>query len=207
MSYGWCGRLPASRRACRTNTSYHISNWHLFCQKARAGTTTPMRLTLHTDFALRVLMYVGVRGESLSTIPEIVGHFDISRGHVMKVVHHLGQLGYLATIRGKHGGIKLARKPALINVGAVVRDMEELGVLGCLQGSDGYCRIEDCCVLRSALRDATNAFLATLDGYTLADLIRPRRALTRLLALSEPQISLGDSGHAVGSHRPNRLTS
>ena len=152
-----------------------------------------MRLTLHTDFALRVLMHAGVKGESLSTIPEIVEHFDISRGHVMKVVHHLGQLGYLETIRGKRGGIRLARKPARINVGAVVRDMEEeLGVLGCLQGSDGYCRIEECCVLRSALRDATHAFLATLDRYTLADLIKPHRALTRLLALDKPQTSLGD---------------
>ena len=152
-----------------------------------------MRLTLHTDYALRVLMYVSVKGESLSTIPEIVDHFDISRGHVMKVVHHLGQLGYLETIRGKRGGIRLARKPEQINVGAVVRDMEEeLGVLGCLQGSEGYCRIEECCVLRSALRDATNAFLATLDRYTLADLIRPQRALARLLALDDPRAVRGD---------------
>ncbi len=143
-----------------------------------------MRLTLHTDYALRVLMYVGVKGDTLSTIPEIVAHFDISKGHIMKVVHELGQRGYLETIRGRRGGIRLARKPTQINVGAVVRDMEEeLGVLGCLQDSEGYCRIEGCCVLRSALRDATNAFLATLDGYTLADLVRPRRALARALEL------------------------
>lgn len=147
-----------------------------------------MRLTLHTDYALRVLTYVGVKGETLSTIPEIVEHFDISRGHVMKVVHHLGQLGYLETIRGKGGGIRLARKPAQINVGAVVRDMEEeLAVLGCLQGAEGYCRIEQCCVLRSALRDATNAFLAALDRYTLVDLIRPRRSLARALAIDGPE--------------------
>jgi Rrf2 family nitric oxide-sensitive transcriptional repressor len=144
-----------------------------------------MRLTLHTDYALRVLMYVGAKGDALSTIAEIVEHFDISRGHVMKVVHRLGRLGYLDTIRGKHGGLRLARKAAQINVGAVVRDMEEeLGVLGCLQGHEGYCRIEGCCVLRNALRDATNAFLAMLDRYTLADLVRPR-ALSRLLALKE----------------------
>ena len=143
-----------------------------------------MRLTLHADYALRVLMYVGLKGDTSSTIQEIVEHFDISRGHLMKVVHRLGRRGYLETVRGKRGGISLAGRPTQINVGAVVRDMEEeLGVLGCLQGKKGYCRIEDCCVLRSALRDATNAFLATLDGYTLADLIRPRRALARLLAL------------------------
>jgi Rrf2 family transcriptional regulator, nitric oxide-sensitive transcriptional repressor len=149
-----------------------------------------MRLTLHTDYALRVLMYVGIKGDPLSTIPEIVEHFDISRGHVMKVVHHLGRLGYLETIRGKGGGIRLARKPSQINVGAVVRDMEEeLAVLGCLQGNEGYCRIEQCCVLRSALRDATNAFLAALDRYTLADLIKPRRSLSRSLALEDREAS------------------
>lgn len=149
-----------------------------------------MRLTLHTDYALRVLMYVGVKGNTLSTISEIVDHFDISRGHIMKVVHHLGRLGYLDTIRGKGGGIRLARKPSQINVGAVVRDMEEeLAVLGCLQGSEGYCRIEGCCVLRSALRDATSAFLATLDRYTLADLIKPRRSLVRSLALEDREAS------------------
>lgn len=142
-----------------------------------------MRLTLHTDYALRVLMYVGVKRGRVSTIPEIVERFDISKGHVMKVVHHLAQKGYLETIRGKRGGMRLARKPEQINVGAVVRDMEEeLGVLGCLQGRKGYCRIEECCLLRSALRDATNAFLATLDRYTLQDLVKPR-PLASLLEL------------------------
>jgi Rrf2 family transcriptional regulator, nitric oxide-sensitive transcriptional repressor len=145
-----------------------------------------MRLTLHTDYALRVLMYVGIKGDALSTIPKIVEQFDISRGHLMKVVHRLGRLGYLETIRGKGGGIRLARKPAQIHVGAVVREMEEeLAVLGCLQRSGGYCRIEEYCVLRNALRDATDAFLTVLDGYTLADLIKPRRSLARLLALEE----------------------
>ncbi len=140
-----------------------------------------MRLTLHTDYALRVLMYAAVKGDALATIAEIVARFDISRGHVMKVVHRLGRLGYLETIRGKGGGIRLARDPRHINLGAVVRDMEEeLNVLGCLDG-EGYCRIQQCCVLKGALREATRAFLATLDGYTLEDLVRPRHALTQLL--------------------------
>ncbi len=145
-----------------------------------------MRLTLHTDYALRVLMYVGAKGDALSRIPEIVERFGISRGHVMKVVQRLGQRQYLETIRGKRGGIRLARRPIQINIGAVVRDMEpELGVLGCLRDGEHYCLIEECCVLRRALRDATNAFLATLDMYTLADLVKPRPALARLLGLNE----------------------
>lgn len=143
-----------------------------------------MRLTLQTDYALRVLMYVAVKGEALSTVPEIVAHFDISRGHLMKVVHRLGQLGYLETLRGKGGGIRLAREPSRVNVGAVVRDMEgDLGLLGCLQDRPGYCRIEECCILRGAVREATAAFLAALDRYSLADLARPRRRLVQLLAL------------------------
>ncbi len=143
-----------------------------------------MRLTLHTDYALRVLIFAGVRGDELSTIGEIVKHFDISKGHLMKVVHGLGQKRYLETVRGKNGGIRLARKPDQIKVGAVIRDMEEeLGILGCLQGSEGFCRIEDCCVLRGALRDATNAFLAVLDHYTIEDLVKPRRSLARLLGI------------------------
>lgn len=143
-----------------------------------------MRLTLHTDYALRVLMYTALKTESLSTIPEIVKRFDISKGHVMKVVHRLGRLGYVETIRGKKGGIRLGRKAEQINIGAVVRDMEkELSVVGCLQGPEGYCRIEGCCVLRRALRDATNAFLATLDRYTLADFVMPRRTLMKSLEL------------------------
>lgn len=140
-----------------------------------------MRLTLHTDYALRVLMFAAIKGDALSTIAEIVERFDISRGHVMKVVHRLGRLGYLETIRGKNGGIRLARDPRDINLGAVVRDIEgELNLLGCLEG-EGYCRIQQCCVLKGALRDATKAFLATLDGFSLADLVRPRPALTGLL--------------------------
>jgi Rrf2 family transcriptional regulator, nitric oxide-sensitive transcriptional repressor len=150
-----------------------------------------MRLKLQTDYALRVLIYVGISQGELATIAAIVACFDISRGHVMKVVHRLGQLGYLETLRGKGGGIRLARSPALINVGAVVRDMEEeLGVLGCLEEKPGYCRIEGRCVLRGALRDATQAFLSTLDRYTLADLVKPRQALERLIRIDARAIAV-----------------
>jgi Rrf2 family nitric oxide-sensitive transcriptional repressor len=143
-----------------------------------------MQLTLQTDYALRVLIHTGLKDGELSTIPEIVACFGISRGHVMKVVHRLGVLGYLVTVRGRGGGLRLARAPEEISVGAVVRDMgEALAVLGCLRAGGGDCRIEGCCVLRGALRAATSAFLSTLDGYTLADLLRPRHALSRVMGL------------------------
>ena len=146
-----------------------------------------MRLTLWTDYALRTLIFVGAKGGKLATIAEIAEGFDVSKAHLMKVVHRLGQQGYLDTVRGKGGGIKLARSPAEIRVGAVVRETEEdLAVMGCL-GENGFCRIEGCCVLRHAFREATLAFLQTLDRYTLADLLAPAAQLVASLGLRPEQ--------------------
>jgi Rrf2 family transcriptional regulator, nitric oxide-sensitive transcriptional repressor len=140
-----------------------------------------MRLTLNTDYSLRVLIHVGLCGDELTTINDIAQSFGISKQHLMKVVSVLSQNGYLETVRGRNGGIRLMREPRHINIGQVVRDTENrLGVIGCLERR-GYCPIERACVLRSALQDATQAFLAVLDAYTLADLIKPRRALSSLL--------------------------
>jgi Rrf2 family nitric oxide-sensitive transcriptional repressor len=145
-----------------------------------------MKLTLLTDYALRVLMYVGTKGDTLTTIHEVAGAFDISQAHLMKVVHRLGQRSYLETVRGKHGGMRLSRKPEAITVGAVVRAVEEdLAVIGCL-GAEGFCRIQGGCVLKGALREATRAFLAVLDNYTLADLIAPRAKLAQALGIGAP---------------------
>ncbi len=146
-----------------------------------------MRLTLWTDYALRTLIYVGTKGDDLSTIAEIAERFDVSKAHLMKVVTRLGQQGYIETVRGKGGGIRLGRPPGQIRIGAVVRETEEdLAVVGCL-GEAGFCRIEGSCVLRHALDEATRAFLRTLDGYTLADLLAPRARLARSLGLT-PEI-------------------
>jgi Rrf2 family nitric oxide-sensitive transcriptional repressor len=146
-----------------------------------------MRLTLWTDYALRTLIFIGAKGGGLSTIAEIAERFDISRPHLMKVVNRLSVQGYIDAIRGRNGGIRLARPPAQIRVGAVVRDTEEdLAVMGCLSGSGsepGFCRIEGCCVLRRALHEATLAFLDVLDRYTLADLLAPERQLAESLGL------------------------
>lgn len=140
-----------------------------------------MRLTLHTDFALRVLIHAGLNGGRLTTINDIAESFAISKQHLMKVVNDLSQKGYLDTVRGRNGGIRLKRDARDINIGQVVRDTEDrLDIIGCLE-HEGYCQIERVCVLRSALRDATEAFLAVLDTYTLADLIKPHKALTALL--------------------------
>ena len=159
-----------------------------------------MRLTLWTDYAFRTLIYIGAKGGSLSTISEIAERFDISRPHLMKVVNRLSVQCYIEAIRGRNGGIRLARPPAQIRVGAVVRDTEEdLAVMGCLSES-GFCRIEGCCVLRRALREAMLAFLEVLDRYTLADLLAPDRRLAESLGFAPmaPLSTKPDPAGAVG---------
>lgn len=142
-----------------------------------------MRLTLHTDYSLRVLIHVGVADGKLITINDIARTFDISKQHLMKIVNNLSQRGYLETVRGRGGGIRLSRPPRDITVGEVVRETEEtLGVVGCLE-QRGYCPIQRVCELRRVFDEATQAFLAVLDKYTLADLIKPREALSSLFLL------------------------
>lgn len=141
-----------------------------------------MKLTLHTDYALRVLMYLGVRNEDRATITEIASSYDISRNHIMKVVYELGRLGYIETVRGKHGGIRLGRLPEEVNVGEVVRHMESGFELVECFGPSNTCCLAPVCVLREALGEALQTFIDTLDRYTLADLIAPRRRLREVLA-------------------------
>lgn len=143
-----------------------------------------MQLTRFTDYSLRVLMYLAYKGEALSTIAEISASHGISESHLTKVVHHLGKLGYITTLRGKGGGLRLARAPADINLGAVVRDSEEKkGVVECLEpGYDSSCRILGHCRLKGVLRDAEAAFFTYLDGFTLADLLLPGSAAAAGLA-------------------------
>jgi Rrf2 family nitric oxide-sensitive transcriptional repressor len=145
-----------------------------------------MRLTTFTDYCLRALMYVALKGDELATIDEIAERYGINRNHLVKVIFRLGQLGYLDTMRGKGGGIRLAKDPAKINLGTLVRQTEDdLVLVECFQEQDCLCVIEPACVLRKALRQALNAFFKILDGYTIADLVKPSHSLARLLALPQ----------------------
>jgi Rrf2 family nitric oxide-sensitive transcriptional repressor len=144
-----------------------------------------MRLTTHTDYSLRTLMYLAVRKHDLATIADIAQAYGISHNHLMKVVHELAQSGFIQTVRGRQGGMRLARPPEEINIGDVVRTTEnDLNVAVCFLDADA-CAIQQCCVLQRAMREALKAFLTVLDGYTLADLVRPRRRIATLLGLEE----------------------
>lgn len=130
-----------------------------------------MRLTQHSDYAMRLLMYVGRHPERLCTIAEVARAYGISEPHLMKVTHRLSQHGWLETIRGKNGGMRLAKPPTEIVLGAVVRDTEtDLAVVECL-GDSNRCSLAGGCGLTGIVQGALQAFLNHLDQFTLADIL------------------------------------
>jgi Rrf2 family nitric oxide-sensitive transcriptional repressor len=146
-----------------------------------------MRLTTFTDYSLRVLMYVAAHPEGRATIAEIAGAYDVSEHHLTKVVHFLGKEGYLDNLRGRGGGLKLAREPASINVGEVVKLTEGGDVPAeCFERESNCCAITADCKLKFALAKAVDAFYDTLRRYTLEDVVKNRRALGRVLFVAAP---------------------
>jgi Rrf2 family nitric oxide-sensitive transcriptional repressor len=146
-----------------------------------------MRLTTYTDYTLRTLIYLALHPDRMATIAMIADKYGISENHLMKVVHQLGLAGYIETVRGKNGGLRLAKPPEEINVGEVVRRMEsDMELVPCF-GASGTCTIQPSCVLKGAVAEALDAFTAVLDRYTLADLTAPRANLARLLKIPRPR--------------------
>lgn len=143
-----------------------------------------MRFTRYTDFSMRVLMYLGLRKEGdLSTIKEIAERYGISENHLMKVVHQLGRNGYVATVRGRQGGMKLAMAPGEINLGDVVRHCEDdMRLVECFDAKTNTCPIADVCALPPVFDEALEAFLSVLDKYSLADALGPKQALAAILS-------------------------
>ena len=145
-----------------------------------------MQLTRYSDYSLRVLIYLALDPDRLVTIDDIARSYGISKAHLMKVVHQLGLGGFVETVRGRGGGLRLARAAEEIRVGEVVRSTEaDMALAECFEAGVSRCAIEPACGLRSVLDEALAAFLAVLDRYTIADLVaRRRKPLSRLLEAS-----------------------
>ena len=163
-------------------------DWRL---RGRSLHKAAMRLTVYTDYSLRVLMYVALHPERRPTIGEIAASYGISKNHVMKVVYQLGLAGYVETVRGQSGGMRLAKPPQDIILGEVVRRTEpDLALVPCFAAAEAACVITPACKLRHVLHEARAAFLAVLDDYSLADLVENREILRDLLAgTADPPIA------------------
>lgn len=142
-----------------------------------------MQLTRFTDYSVRVLLHVGARDEGdLSSIAEIAQTYDISRNHLMKVVQDLGQAGFLDTVRGRNGGLRLGRPANEITVGQIVRHTEtSFQLVDCTT-----CIVAPACTLPRVFNEATQAFLAVLDRYTLADALVRRDDLRHIFGNFAP---------------------
>lgn len=138
-----------------------------------------MQLTKYTDLSLRVMMHLAMTDGEQATIKEVAEIYNVSRNHMVKVVHNLAKLGYIHSTAGRNGGIRLAASPAEIFVGDLVRAVEPtLYLIDC---ESQQCPIASMCLLKEALDDAMSAFLKTLDQYTINDLVRNKVQLVRLI--------------------------
>lgn len=141
-----------------------------------------MRLSTYSDYSLRLLMYAAVKDPGLVTIQDVAVAYGISKNHLMKVAFQLGRQDFLETVRGRNGGLRLARRPEKIGLGDVLRKTEgDFHMVECFDAASNGCTITRACRLRGVLSRALDAYLAVLDEYTLADLAQPRSGLSRLL--------------------------
>lgn len=140
-----------------------------------------MRLTSFTDYTLRVLIYLALKPEQLATVSEIAQAYSISENHLMKVVHQLAKGGVITSIRGKGGGIRLARSADEIRLGAVIRQTEGTAPIVECFGGESHCNLIPACKLKAVLIDAFAALYDVLDQYTLADMVSQPKILAQLV--------------------------
>jgi Rrf2 family transcriptional regulator, nitric oxide-sensitive transcriptional repressor len=137
-----------------------------------------LRLSLHSDYAFRMLIHAALRAPALTTVGEIAHDFGLSAAHLNKVAQTLAAHGYLQTVRGRSGGLRLLQDPKSIRLGEVATLTEpDFAIAPCMAPTGGNCPIYEPCILRGALSQAADAFVAELDRWTLADLITNRGAL------------------------------
>ncbi|WP_433850695.1 RrF2 family transcriptional regulator [Brucella pseudogrignonensis] len=144
-----------------------------------------MRITTHTDYGVRVLISLAAITDRVVTIEELAKRHKISRNHLMKVVQTLVAHSLVVGIRGRNGGLKLARPPEDIRIGTVVKLLEpDLKLVACLGDEPDTCIFSGCCRLTGAFRNAAKAFFSELDHLTLADVVGGRKTIEKRLNLA-----------------------
>jgi|ETNmetMinimDraft_18_1059904.scaffolds.fasta_scaffold22856_2 Rrf2 family nitric oxide-sensitive transcriptional repressor len=141
-----------------------------------------MRLKLHTDYALRILLYLSASSrDDWIQGAHVADTFQISKGHILKVIQRLAGLGYVKTKRGVGGGTRLANEPKQIRLGRLISELENEDVLACVGEEDSSCFLHSRCRLRSAIREAQDVFYKALDQYTLEDIsVEPSILISQL---------------------------
>jgi Rrf2 family nitric oxide-sensitive transcriptional repressor len=158
-------------------------------------------MTQFSNFAIRILMYIALRADRPSAVPEIAKAYGASYNHLKKAAAELCRLGYLEAVRGRAGGFRLAKDPSAIRIGAVIRQTEgDVTLVECFDPSTNTCPLIATCQLRVALQEALGAFFAVLDSYTLADFIRYPYQLAPLLGLDCKQ-TVGVDEHRIAGAR------
>ncbi|WP_158999750.1 RrF2 family transcriptional regulator [Pigmentibacter ruber] len=144
-----------------------------------------MQLTLQSDYTLRVLIYISYHQDKIVTIEEIANFYEISAHHLTRIIHKLGELGYIYTIRGKGGGFRLAKTPSEINIGELIEKIEShFNIVECFDPTKKRCKILGPCLLKPLLADAMQKFIDTLKQKTLADLVINNNRLKNLITKS-----------------------
>lgn len=137
-----------------------------------------MQMTKFTDFSLRVLIFLATFDKT-SSVSEINQKYSISKNHLAKIIHKLAKLKYIKTMQGRGGGISLAMHPCDINIGAVVREMENFHIVECFSFEEN-CLLSPVCKLKNIFQTASFAFLEILDKYTLADIVYNKKKLLQV---------------------------
>jgi len=147
-----------------------------------------MRITAYSNYALRTLMYSALKGDELSRVKDIAAAYNISKAHLVKCVHQLGQWGYLDNYRGRNGGFKLAKAPADITVGEILRKTEDgFDLVECFVPATSTCPLTGLCELSLTFQKALAAFLEVVDDVTVEDLIVGRKDLMQALDLMKQE--------------------
>lgn len=165
-----------------------------------------MRLTAYTDYSLRTLIFLAMNRDQLVTIQQIADAHGIAKNHLTKVVHRLGTLGYIDTVRGRNGGLRLGREPADINIGEIVRHTEtDFHMASCFDPASAGCMYSAACALKGALAKATAAFLDVLEGVTLEQMVLKEERAANHKAAPKPAVdNRGGPKSVVMQFKPAR---